>query len=112
MVGWLQDDHWLDLAQYANTQATQLAKQIATFDRLQLVWPVESNELFVIMPKGLAVHLQDAGAEFYDWYVTTLPPNITIGEQEIFARLVTSFVTQDTQREAFCDLIQNYFAVQ
>ena len=112
MVGWLQDDHWLDLAQHANTQATQLAKQIATFDRLQLVWPVESNELFVIMPKGLAVHLQDAGAEFYDWYVTTLPPNILIDEDEMFARLVTSFVTQDSQCEAFCELIHDYFAAQ
>ena len=112
MVGWLQDDHWLELAQHANAQAAKLAETINTIDGLRLVWPVESNELFVIMPKGLAAHLQDAGAEFYDWYVTTLPPNITIGEQEIFARLVTSFVTQDAQREAFCDLIQNYFAVQ
>jgi threonine aldolase len=107
MVGWLKDDHWLDLAQHANTQATQLAKKIATFGCLQLVWPVESNELFVIMPKGLAEHLQAAGAEFYDWYVDTLPPNITINENEIFARLVTSFITQDAQCEDFCELIRD-----
>tara|TARA_B110000305_G_scaffold156451_1_gene173171 strand:+ start:1393 stop:2469 length:1077 start_codon:yes stop_codon:yes gene_type:complete len=110
MVGWLKDDHWLDLAQHANTQATQLAKKIATFDGLQLVWPVESNELFVIMPKGLAEHLQAAGAEFYDWYVDTLPPNITINENEIFARLVTSFITQDAQCEDFCELIRDYLS--
>ena len=110
MVGWLKDDHWLDLAQHANTQATQLAKKIATFGCLQLVWPVESNELFVIMPKGLAEHLQAAGAEFYDWYVDTLPPNITINENEIFARLVTSFITQDAQCEDFCELIRDYFS--
>ncbi|MDE0875397.1 MAG: beta-eliminating lyase-related protein [Porticoccaceae bacterium] len=110
MVGWLKDDHWLDLAQHANTQATQLAKKIATFGCLQLVWPVESNELFVIMPKGLAEHLQAAGAEFYDWYVDTLPPNITINENEIFARLVTSFITQDAQCEDFCELIRDYLS--
>jgi len=110
MVGWLKDDHWLDLAQHANTQATQLAKKIATFGCLQLVWPVESNELFVIMPKGLAEHLQAAGAEFYDWYVDTLPPHITINENEIFARLVTSFITQDAQCEDFCELIRDYFS--
>ena len=110
MVGWLKDDHWLDLAQHANTQATQLAKKIATFGCLQLVWPVESNELFVIMPKGLAEHLQAAGAEFYDWYVDTLPPNITINENEIFARLVTSFITQDAQCEDYCELIRDYFS--
>ena len=110
MVGWLKDDHWLDLAQHANTQATQLAKKIATFGCLQLVWPVESNELFIIMPKGLAEHLQAAGAEFYDWYVDTLPPNITINENEIFARLVTSFITQDAQCEDFCELIRDYLS--
>ena len=110
MVGWLKDDHWLDLAQHANTQATQLAKKIATFGCLQLVWPVESNELFVIMPKGLAEHLQAAGAEFYDWYVDTLPPNITINENEIFARLVTSFITQDAQCEDYCELIRDYLS--
>ena len=110
MVGWLKDDHWLDLAQHANTQATQLAKKIATFGCLQLVWPVESNELFVIMPKELAEHLQAAGAEFYDWYVDTLPPNITINENEIFARLVTSFITQDAQCEDFCELIRDYLS--
>jgi len=110
MVGWLQDDHWLELAQHANTQAAKLAEAIAAIDGLTLAWPVESNELFVIMPKGLADHLQAAGAEFYDWYIDTLPPNITIAEGEMFARLVTSFVTQDIQREDFCDLIRGYFA--
>jgi threonine aldolase len=112
MVGWLKDNHWLDLAQHANSQATALAKQITAFDQLKLVWPVHSNELFVIMPKGLVDHLQAAGAEFYDWYVDTLPPNITLGEHEMFSRLVTSFITQDVQREDFCELISDYFANQ
>jgi hypothetical protein len=64
------------------------------------------------MPKGLADHLKTAGAEFYDWYVGTLPPNITLGELEMFVRLVTSFVTQDAQRRDFCELISDYFANQ
>ena len=112
MVGWLQDDHWLELAQHANNQAAKLAKAIASIDGLTLAWPVESNELFVIMPKGLAEYLQAAGAEFYDWYESTLPANITLGEDEMFARLVTSFVSQDSQREAFCGHIYAYFAAQ
>ena len=112
MVGWLQDDHWLELAQHANNQAAKLAKAIASIDGLTLAWPVESNELFVIMPKGLAEHLLAAGAEFYDWYESTLPANITLGEDEMFARLVTSFVSQDSQRETFCGHIHAYFAAQ
>lgn len=110
MVGWLQDDHWLELAQHANTQAAKLAEAIASIHGLTLAWPVESNELFVIMPKGLAEHLQAAGAEFYDWYESTLPANITLGEDEMFARLVTSFVTQDAQRHDLCELVSDYFA--
>ena len=112
MVGWLQDDHWLELAQHANTQATKLAEAIASIHGLTLAWPVESNELFVIMPKGLAEHLQAAGAEFYDWYECTLPANMTLGEDEMFARLVTSFVSQDSQRHDFCELMTDYLASQ
>ena len=112
MVGWLQDDHWLELAQHANNQAAKLAKAIASIDGLTLAWPVESNELFVIMPKGLAEHLQAAGAEFYDWYECTLPANMTLGEDEMFARLVTSFVSQDSQRHDFCELMTDYLASQ
>ena len=40
MVGWLQDDHWLELANQANTQAAKLAETINGIDGLQLVWPV------------------------------------------------------------------------
>lgn len=109
MVGWLQDDHWLELAKHANTQAAKLAEAINGIDGLQLVWPVESNELFVVMPKGLATYLRDAGAEFYDWYVDTLPPNVTLQDDQQFARLVTSFATQDSHRHEFSELIRGYF---
>lgn len=109
MVGWLQDDHWLELAQHANTQAAKLAKAFDNIDGLQLVWPVESNELFVVMPKGLANHLRDAGAEFYDWYVDTLPPNVTLKDDQQFVRLVTSFATEDSHRQQFCESIRSYF---
>ena len=112
MVGWLQDDHWLELAQHANNQAAKLAETIESIHGLTLAWPVESNELFVIMPKGLAEHLQAAGAEFYDWYECTLPANMTLGEDEMFARLVTSFVSQDSQRHDFCELMTDYLASQ
>ena len=110
MVGWLQDDHWLELAQHANAQAAKLAESIVSIDGLTLAWLVESNELFVIMPKDLAAHLQDAGAEFYEWHANTLPPDLTLQEDQTFVRLVTSFVTQDSQCEQFCELIHEYFS--
>jgi len=111
IVGWLQDNHWLELAKHANIQATQLAEVISSIDGLQLVWPVQSNELFVTMPKDLADRLQEAGAEFYEWYPEALPPNIELHDYEVFVRLVTSFATQDKQRVEFCELIREYFSV-
>ncbi len=107
-VGWLQDDHWLDLARHANSQAEQLAKKLAAFDCVRLQWPREANELFVTMPGKLARFLQDWGAEFYQWPAHGLPRGVTPAEDEVFVRLVTSFVTTDEQIQQFCDLIGNH----
>ena len=62
------------------------------------------------MPKALAQYLREAGAEFYDWYETTLPPGTVLTEDQTYVRLVTSFVTQDSQREEFCGLISRYLS--
>ncbi len=109
-VGWLRDDHWLELARHANTQATQLAEQIAPIEGLQIVWPVQGNEIFATMPKDLARWLQNQGAEFYEWYPDSLPGNINLGENDVFVRLVTSFLTKDEQRLEFCDHISRFLS--
>ncbi len=107
-IGWLQDNHWLELAKHANNQATQLAKLLSSIDGLQLVLPVQANELFITMPKYLAKHLLKAGAEFYEWYPEALPPGVTLHDDEVFIRLVTSFTTQDKHRIDFCESIRHY----
>ena len=109
-VGWLRDNHWLELAKHANSQAAQLAEMISSTEGLQLVWPVQANELFVIMPKDLEKCLREAGAEFYEWYRGALPTNIQIGDDDVFVRLVTSFATTDEQRIEFCERIHQYFS--
>jgi len=109
-IGWLRDNHWLELAKHANTQAAQLAEMISSIEGLQLVWPVQANELFITMPKDLATFLWEAGAEFYEWYLEALPTNIEIGDDDVFVRLVTSFATTDDQRIEFCKIIHRYFS--
>jgi threonine aldolase len=109
-IGWLRDNHWLELAKHANSQAAQLAEMISSIEGLQLVWSVQANELFVTMPKDLAKCLREAGAEFYEWYLEALPTNIEIGDDDVFVRLVTSFTTKDEQRIEFCELIHQYFS--
>ncbi len=107
-VGWLRDDHWLELAEHANSQATQLAEQISAIEGLQVVWPVQANEIFATMPKDLASWLHNKGAEFYEWYPDSLPGDLRLNQNVAFVRLVTSFLTCDDQRIEFCNLIRQY----
>lgn len=101
MLGWLRDGHWLDLARHANRQAARLASRLAEVPGVLLVWPVQANELFLLMPRALALRLQADGAEFYEWYASALPPGLNLREDQMFVRLVCSFATTDEQIEAF-----------
>jgi threonine aldolase len=107
-VGWLKDGHWLELARHANGQARRLAEKLAASDTVRLQWPGEANELFVTMPAALAHRLLDAGAEFYQWPGHGLPPGVALAEDEVFVRLVTSFVTTDDHIDRFCAIINNH----
>jgi threonine aldolase len=109
MVGWLKDDHWLELATHANQQASKLSESLSSINEIKLAWPVRANELFVIMPTRLVAHLQSVGAEFYEWSENTLPANINLSDGQTYVRLVTSFLTQDSQCELLIKNIANYF---
>jgi len=100
ILGWLSDGHWLDLARHANRQATALAKRLAAIPGVSLVWPVQANEVFVVMPRQVAEQLRKEGAEFYEWYVDAMPGGQEIGCDEAFIRLVCSFATTDAEVEA------------
>lgn len=107
-VGWLENAHWLELAQHANRQALALANDLTRFDAIQLIWPVQANELFITLPKALVQHLHEKGAEFYEWPSHVLPATTVLRDDQVVARLVTSFITQDQQREAFCNAIATF----
>ena len=64
------------------------------------------------MTKGLATHLQSAGAEFYEWSENTLPETIKLANGQTYLRLVTSFSTQDSQCELLIKNIKDYFENQ
>ena len=106
--GWLRDGHWLELAEHANSQAAQLAAAISDFEEMQIVWPVEANQIFVTIPGTLAESLQQAGAEFYEWPVDALPDDTQLNEGDILVRLVTSFLTQNKHCDVFIRHITEY----
>jgi threonine aldolase len=104
IAGWLEGGHWLELAKHANSQAALLAKELATIPAIRLAWPTQANEVFTVLPIQLADRLKAAGAEFFTWSTTMLPPTMRIGEDEIYVRMVTSYVTTDDDVTEFCSI--------
>jgi threonine aldolase len=105
-VAWLGDDHWLDLARTANGHAERLRREIDVLDGVRTAWPCESNESFVVMRRGLFDGLLAAGASMYEWYPNSMPSDQTIGDDEVLARLVTSFATTDDHIDAFVAVVR------
>lgn len=104
VLAWFQDQHWLALAKHANTQAQRLATELVHINGVQLVWPVEANELFVLLPEAMACVLEAEGAVFYAWDVSTLPNGFAIDPCQRFVRLVTSFATTEEEVEQLLKL--------
>jgi threonine aldolase len=111
-VGWLKDNHWLELANHANSKAVQLAEMISPFEKIQLIWPVQANVLFITLPRDLASYLQKAGVEFHEWYQESLSPNTKLRDSDVIVRMVTSFATQERHLTEFCELTHKYYSDQ
>lgn len=93
LAGYLGDDHWLDNARHANAMAARLAEGLCALRGVRLAWPVEANEVFPILPHGLAERLRGAGAIFYPWPAIALPEGASVAADEGVFRFVTSFAT-------------------
>jgi threonine aldolase len=87
-------DLWLGLARHANQKADRLAALLSAAG-LPPVWPVEANEVFVILPRAVDARLKTAGANYYPWNSHSLPEGAATGGDAVLVRLVTSFATTD-----------------
>jgi len=97
---YLADGRWLALARQANAMADRLAESLSAAGRAP-VWPVEANEVFVILPKAADARLKAAGSNYYEWTTDGLPPGRAVGPDEVLVRLVTSFATIPEDIERF-----------
>jgi threonine aldolase len=100
MEAYLADDLWLKLARRANGMADRLGDGLARAG-LAPVWPVEANEVFVILSRSASERLKAKGACFYPWTTDSLPAGVMPGRDEILVRLVTSFATTAEEVDAF-----------
>ena len=102
-VGWLDNDHWLELAGHANTMAQELAQRFAAVAGVRRAWETQANELFFILPKALCNKLFDAQAHFYEWPPAALGASESLAADETLIRLVTSHTTTREQVDAFIE---------
>lgn len=63
---YLKDDLWLQIAKHSTTKAQQLAEKLKAFEEIRLAFPVESNALFVKLPKAWINPLKEKFF-FYVW---------------------------------------------
>src|SRR3954452_23935248 len=77
MEAYLAEELWLRLARRANSMAARLSSEL-TGAGFPPVWPVEANEVFVMMPPPLQEALQAAGARFYPWTTNSLPKETAV----------------------------------
>lgn len=105
--GWLENNHWIELATRSNAQAAKLAKGIQGSANSELAWPEQQanfgNEVFAFIKDQKISELRQAGAVFYEWPERFLPNKNFEGTTLV--RLVVSFNTSDEEVERFLNIL-------
>ncbi|MEO5916352.1 MAG: low specificity L-threonine aldolase [Luteolibacter sp.] len=102
---YLDNGLWLDLAAHANRMAARLADAIRGGANVRLAWEVQANEVFAIIPATTVEEWRAKGVRFHPWPV---PGDLVeqVAENEIIARLVTSFATTEDEVSDFIKLLE------
>ena len=106
-LGFLENGHWLEIAGHANAMAARLAEGISKSGAGRLAFPVEGNELLVVLTKAVDECLREAGAVYYPWSPHGIGVDPLPGDDEVFIRLVTSFATTLEEVDRFLELMKS-----
>lgn len=85
LEAYLENDLWLTSARKANRLAQDLVNGLAGRGGIEVLHPVEANEVFLRLPADFCEKLRAGGALFYNWG--------PIEAGKVTIRLVTSFAT-------------------
>ncbi|MBN36251.1 MAG: low specificity L-threonine aldolase [Rhodospirillaceae bacterium] len=88
---YLADNNWLSWAGHANAQAKRLSEGLCEADGVDLLHPVEANEIFLSLPESVFIAMQATGFGFY--------PIASAGDGTGTIRLVTAFDTDPADVE-------------
>jgi threonine aldolase len=100
---YLTDHLWLDLARRSNAMADLVAHRLANAG-LPPVWPVQSNAVFVKLPRKLDERLRREGATYHAWPTKSVAGGIA--PDEVLVRLVASFATTEADVERFAHALE------
>jgi threonine aldolase len=87
------DGLWLSNARHANQMARRLVAGLTALKGTALLYPVDGNEIFVVLPAHVHDALQAGGAQYHPW------PSDRPGERAF--RLVTAFDTEQAAVDRF-----------
>jgi len=104
-LAYFENDLWLDLAGHANDRAQQMATGLESIPGTRLAWPVEANEVFMVLPEPVHQAMLTAGAFYHPWPGSAPKGDHAPGAGEILVRLVTSFATQERDIVDFLSLL-------
>ena len=91
LEAYLHEDLWLRNARHANAMAARLAEGLRALPGVDMVHPVQANEVFARLPEAVSAGLLAQGFRFYPWGAP--------GSGQV--RLVTAFNTDPADIEAF-----------
>ena len=92
---YFEDGLWLRLAAHANAMAAKLSAGLAAVDGVEISYPTDINEVFVVFPDGVADKLRKKGHFFYPWITPGDPAD---GKMQ---RLICSYRTTAEEVDAF-----------
>jgi threonine aldolase len=96
LEAYLTDGLWLANARHANAMARHLVAGLTALKGTQLLYPVDANEIFVVLPAHMHDALEAAGAQYHPW------PSDRPGERAF--RLVTAFDTSSADVDRFLSI--------
>jgi threonine aldolase len=102
---YLDDGLWLKLAAHANSMASRLADAVRDGSHCRLAWELGANEVFAITTAAGAEAWRAKGVGFHLWPV---PADLigTVADDEVLARLVTSFATGEEEVAEFTAMLE------
>ncbi len=66
-ISWFENDLWLNQARHSNSMAKLLESGLEKHQKIEIIYPVETNMVFAKMPESKIDTLEKAGARFYRW---------------------------------------------